>query len=95
MPEFYTIITRKIFSRLFFVGGGHVPPSPSSTPMMAPKSELTGLKSWKVIQEKVYQWLTFLGHSVESPGAIQSTFTDYWTVYRAFKTHPRFSFFIR
>ena len=28
MPEFYVIIARKIFSRFFFWGGGHVPPYP-------------------------------------------------------------------
>jgi len=28
MPEFYTIIARKIFFRILVGGGGHVPPAP-------------------------------------------------------------------
>ena len=36
MPEFYIGLTiaRKIFPDLFFLGGGHVPPTPSFTPMI-------------------------------------------------------------
>jgi len=39
MTEFYIIIARKIFFRLFF-GGGHVPPLPlSPTPMITNELE--------------------------------------------------------